>query len=123
MSVTLDQRRLIKRIGLDRAEVCAILDLCRDLLRDLRKHGQVKRRVRTVIKDGGYRLDQWNVESDPLLQKLNEIDDATESALLSGLEVLEKHLPQTFDDEFKTNFNSVEFDEPFSLSGFECPKP
>jgi len=38
------------------------------------------------------------------------------------LEVLEKHLPDIFDDEFKTNINSPEFDEAFSISGFECQK-
>jgi hypothetical protein len=119
MSVTLEQRHLIKEIGLDRAEVCAILDLCRKLLRSARKPGGLKGTVMIATEHGGYSLSRWKMESYPLFQKLGEIDDAKESALLSGLGVLEKHLPDTFDDEFKTNINSAEFDEAFSISGFE----
>jgi hypothetical protein len=118
MSVTLEQRHLIKGIGLNRAEVCAILDLCRHLLRAGRKYGEVKRTVTIAIKHGGYSLSRWTIESDSFFGKLSEIDDAKESALLSGLEVLERHLPDTFDDDFKTNINSREFDEAFSISGF-----
>jgi hypothetical protein len=122
MSVTLEQRHLIEGLGFQRVEVCAVLDLCRYLLRSARRSGIVKKTVTIAIEHGGYNLTRWKIECNAFSQKLAQLDDAKESALLSGLEVLEKHLPDIFDDEFKTNINSPEFDEAFSISGFECQK-
>jgi hypothetical protein len=89
MSVTSEQRQLIKGIRLTRSEVCAILDMCRPLLRSIRKAGAVQKTVTTEIDHRGYSLSRWGIQRGPLLQKLSELDDLKESALLCGLEVLD----------------------------------
>lgn len=118
MNMTPHERELIRRLGFDRAEVCVILELCRNLLKH-RRYDKIVETVRLSIDHGGYSLDGWKIDRKSFLQKINQIDEAAASAIINGFDRLDRDMPAIFDDALKRDMQNRELNDTFSLAGFE----